>query len=111
MELIKQNFFGRWESGFKMKELNETALGKSVQQRGIYQRRAGWGEILPSLEVVFFLRERKRESFDSNKEKVFFSNRVLFNEASKPGTLYVSKIGPAYISIYLPIYIHTDIYT
>ena len=62
---------------------------------------------------VFFEREREREreSFDSNKEKVFFSNRVLFNEASEPGTLYVSKIGPAYISIYLPIYIHADIYT
>ena len=75
-----------------MKELNETALGKSVQQRAIYQRRAGWGEILPSLEVAFFfLRERERESFDSNKEKVFFQIGCFLMKRPNPGRFMFLK--------------------
>ena len=44
---------------FKVKELNKTVLEKRVQQKALCQRRAGGGEIPPSLEVVF-------ETFDSN---------------------------------------------
>ena len=85
-------------------------LLEKVSNKGLFIKE-GQVEVKYSPHWKLFFFERERESFDSNKEKVFFSNRVLFNEASEPGTLYVFKIGPAYISIYLPIYIHADIYT
>ena len=40
----------------------------------------------PQLEVVF-------DTFDSNQEKSFFPKRALFNKASDPRMLYLSKIG------------------
>ena len=90
-----------------MTELNETALGKSVQQKGLFVKE-GQVEVkyFPHWNFFFFERERERV-LTQTKKKLFFSNRVLFNEATEPRTFYVSKIGPAYISVYLPIYIHT----
>ena len=56
-----------------MTELNETALGKSVQQKGLFVKE-GQVEVKYFPHWNFFLREREREreSFDPNKEKAFF---------------------------------------
>ena len=55
-----------------MTELNETALGKSVQQKGLFVKE-GQVEVkyFPHWNFFFFF-ERERESFDPNKEKAFF---------------------------------------
>ena len=49
-------------------------------------RRAGGGGIPPNWKLFW--------TFDSNQEHAFFSKRALFNEASDPQMLYISKIGP-----------------
>ena len=51
-------------------------------------RRAGGGRILPNWKLFWRL-------LIQIKKKFFFSTRWLFNEASNPWMLYLSKIGPA----------------